>query len=90
MKKYPRLKTELQILHDTDYLLRTIRNLYRITEAAEDEIHRDQLKSLSELMHKSSTKMILSKDIYKEIKSSLKSSATAVVKIIKYLEKHLD
>ena len=90
MKKYPRLRTEMQILHDTDYLLRTIRNLYRITEAAEDEIQRNQLKGLSELMHKGTAKKLLSKNIYKEIKSGLKSSATAVVKVMKYLEKHLD
>ena len=68
MKKYPRLRTEMQILHDTDYLLRTIRNLYRITEAAEDEIQRNQLKGLSELMHKGTAKKLLSKNIYKEIK----------------------
>lgn len=90
MKKYPRLKVELQILHNTAYLLRTIRNLYRVTEAAEDEIQRDQLKGLSELMHKGSARKLLSKNIYKDIKSSLKTSATAVAKIIKYLEKHIE
>ena len=90
MKKFPRLKNEMQIIHNTAYFLRTIRNLYRITEAAEDEIQRDHLQGISELIRKGSMKNKPSKSIYKEIKSNLKSSASAVVKIINYLEKHLE
>ena len=90
IKKFPRLKNEMQILHETAYFLRSIRNLYRITEAAEDEIQRDQLKGMSELLTKGSMKKKISTHIYKDIRSHLKSSGSAVVTVIKYLEKHLD
>ncbi|MEJ2545171.1 MAG: hypothetical protein P8Y99_13975, partial [Calditrichaceae bacterium] len=89
IKKFPKLSKELQTLHDTAYLLRTVRNLYRITEAAEDEIQRDQLRNMSELVGRNSLRRKLSDHIYKDIKTSLKSSATAVEKIMKYLEKQL-
>ena len=89
MKKFPAVSKEMQILHDTAYLLRTVRNLYRITEAAEDDIQRDQLKNMTELLSRNSLKKRLSKNIYNDIKDSLKSSASAVNKIMKYLEKQL-
>ena len=90
MKKFPNLKNEMKILHDTDYILRTVRNLYRITEAAEDDIQRDQLKNMSELISKNSMKKMMSKNIYKDIKTNLRYSASAIVKIMKYLEKQLN
>jgi hypothetical protein len=90
MKKFPQLKNEMQILHDTDYILRSIRNLYRITGAAEDEIQRDQLKGMSELISKGSMKGKLSDNIFNDIKYNLKYSASAIVKIVRYLETQLD
>ncbi len=90
IKKFPNLKNEIQTLHDTAYLLHSVRNLYRITEAAEDEIQRDQLHNISELIYKNSIKRKLSKNMFKEINSSLKHSASAIDEIIRYLEKQVD
>jgi hypothetical protein len=90
IKKFPNLKNELLTLHDTAYFLRAVRNFYRITEAAEDDIQRDQLSNISELVYKNSIKRKLSKNLFKDINSSLQSSASAIDKIIRYLEKQVD
>jgi len=83
---FPEISERLCSLDDSAEFLRTIRNLYRITEAAEDEIHKEYLTRLSEFLKNSSFENKLTDNIYNDIRTTLYNSATAIDDIIKHLE----
>jgi len=86
IKKFPQLKKEFQTLNNAAYILRSVRNLYRLTEAAEDEIQRNYVNNIAELIRKGPVKNRLSRNIYKDIKENLKISSRAVKKVMHHLE----
>jgi len=86
--KFPEIKPQLDILSKSEYFLRTIRNLYRITVAAEDNIQAGYLNTLSEIFYRSKkSKQLKPVKLKNKIQQCLNTSAKACKEIIEYFEK---
>lgn len=86
----PEIAEDLQVLYSATYFLRTVRNLYRLTEAAEDEIYKEFLDQVNTIIKISNLKENLSDDLYHDIRQTLVSSAKAIRQIITYFEDQLN
>ncbi len=86
----PAIGNSLKRLTDNAALLRTIRNLYRITEAAEDHIYREYLNHLAVIFQQNNQPELGSSErIFDTLKRTLQSSAVVSKRIMTYLEKQL-
>jgi hypothetical protein len=87
---FPDITEELDILLHSVHVLRTIRNLYRITEAAEDNIQRGYLSRLAAIFKQSNHPEWGDSDlIFKRINDTLEQSAVACSKVIQFLKSHI-
>ena len=86
--KLPDLNSVLDIISESLYFLRTIRNLYRITIAAEDDLQSIYFSSLANIYF--GVELENGPDLLKKkIQAALNNSAKACNEIIKYLKKEL-
>jgi len=86
----PDLAAEIDILSRSIYNLRTFRDLYRITVAAEDAINADYLFRLSAIfMQYNHPEWGEVEAIMSQIRTSLEDSSKACDKIIAYLQEHI-
>lgn len=85
-KRFPELAVHLITIYHAAYYLRTIRNLYRITEAAEDVIDSEYLKRLSRLIAINAIPTIDSENIARDIRQHLKKSSLAIDAVINHLQ----
>jgi UTP:GlnB (protein PII) uridylyltransferase len=89
--KLPLISKELETISHALYFLRNIRNLYRITVAAEDDIQLNYFITVAEIyyfdeLHKwDSTEFLLM-----QIAETLEASSQACKKIIDYLVEEVD
>lgn len=88
-KRFPELAEHLVTIYHAAYYLRTIRNLYRITVAAEDTINTEYLKRMSILIDLNNIPKINSRTIVQEIRTHLKKSSLAINAVICYLQDRL-
>jgi glutamine synthetase adenylyltransferase len=85
--QFPDISQELDILSQTAYLLRTIRNLYRITIAAEDNIYFEDLKRLAAIFFQSShPEWENSNQFFNQVQITLQNSANACEQIVNFLD----
>lgn len=86
--RLPEISNELDIISESLYFLRTIRNLYRITIAAEDDLQAIYFSSLADIYFgielKNGPELLKSK-----IQAALDNSAKSCNIIIKYIKKEL-
>jgi len=88
---FPEIIRELDTVTDSFYFLRNIRNLYRITVAAEDTVQLDYLDRLANIFEYSNQyEWRSSQDIFKRIEEMLAYSAKACNNIIDYLLDYLE
>jgi hypothetical protein len=86
----PNLAAEIDVLSQSIYNLRTFRDLYRITVAAEDAINSDYLLRLSAIfLQYNRPEWGDIESIMSQIRSSLDESSKACDKIIEYLIEHI-
>jgi hypothetical protein len=86
--KFPDISQDLDNLSAAVYMLRTIRNLYRITIAAEDNISCEDLTKLSVVFFQSSHPEWGNADhFYEEIQETLSRSAHACDRVVTFLNK---
>ena len=86
--KLPEINTELDIISESLYFLRTIRNLYRITIAAEDNLQSVYFSSLADIYFGRELKN--GPDLLKKkIQAALNNSAKACNGAIEFLKKEL-
>jgi len=86
--KLPHINTELDMISESLYFLRTIRNLYRITIAAEDDLQSIYFSSLADIYFGIELKN--GPDLLRDkIQAALNNSAKACNGIIKNLKKEL-
>jgi hypothetical protein len=84
--KLPLISKQIDILINSAFFIRTIRDLHRITEAAEDKIRLEDLPRLAILLHKNNIiKNPDAEQLIKQIRTTLHASANACVKIIRYI-----
>ncbi len=85
---FPDIAKTIDMVLQSRYTLRTMRNLYRITEAAEDHINRNHLSRLAYVFKKNNRPEWGSSElIYESLKEKLDQSATACLNIVEFLEK---
>ena len=86
--KMPEISNEFDIITESLYFLRTIRNLYRITIAADDDLHSAYFSSLADIYFgielKNGPELLREK-----IQAALRNSAIACSGIIKHLKKEI-
>lgn len=87
--KFPEIAKHFETLYECAYFLRSIRNLYRITEAAEDELNLEYIGRLSNMIANTTLKEKVSSNLYEDIRHHLKRSAIAIEAIINYLTTRL-
>jgi glutamine synthetase adenylyltransferase len=86
----PDLSHEMEVLGQSIYYLRTFRDLYRITVAAEDALNPDYMIRLSTIFEQYYHSDWSKKDsIMNQIKKTLNDSTKACDKIIAYLSDHI-
>jgi hypothetical protein len=86
--KLPALSKQIDVLINSAFFIRTVRDLYRITEAAEDKIRKEDLPRLALLLHQNN--IISTPDaeqLMAKIRTTLQASAAACDHISTYLVK---
>jgi hypothetical protein len=87
----PDLATEIDTLSLSIYNLRTFRDLYRVTVAAEDAINADYLSRLSAIFRQyNHPEWGEVEAIMSQIRRSLEESSKSCDKIIEYLLEHIE
>jgi len=86
--RLPAISTELDVLSQALYFLRSLRNLYRITVAAEDKIHPDYLSRMATVFQQSNhPEWGTSELIIKQLKIIVQQSGSACESMISFLKK---
>jgi len=84
--KFPELTADLDNISEAAYMLRTIRNLYRITIAAEDNISHEDLSILSTIFLQSSHPEWGDENhFFEELKATLRKSEISCNNIVQFL-----
>jgi len=87
----PDLSREINSLSRSIYVLRTFRDLYRITVAAEDTFNSDYFSRLATIFHQyNHPEWGDSESIQKEIQKTLQKSTKACNSVIKYLNERIN
>jgi hypothetical protein len=85
--KIPELASDMENISEAAYMLRTIRNLYRITIAAEDNISYEDLSLLSNIFLQSSHPEWGDENrFFDELQRTLKKSENSCSNIVNFLE----
>ncbi|MBD3223553.1 MAG: hypothetical protein GF313_02420 [Caldithrix sp.] len=86
-KHFPQIEDDLHILYYDAVILRSIRNLYRITEAAEDHIYPAYLNQLAVIFKQNNRPELSTPElIYNKIQRTLSQSAAACSHIMEFIE----
>ena len=90
-EQVPDLTADLDILHRSRYYLRTIRDLYRLTVAAEDNINPDYLDRVATIFRESNRPEWSEAGlIMDQVRTILADSAGAIERVITWFETALD